>query len=145
MPSWMRFDIDKTTGIFPLKPKQPQSMYLTIGCEMMLLSAFEYIVEDFLRNITCSEESFLSIGYEPVREDNVSCIQACKQPDGLYYVEILKNFADDFPFHVYAKYNLTYEEALDYFDEVLIGYSCPDVTLWEDDTLSQLKQMGYDV
>ena len=141
MPSWMRFDIDKTTGIFHKKPKQPQYMSLTIGCEEMQLTAFEYIVENFLSNISYSEESFLSIGYETDREDNVSCIQAYKQPNGLYYVEIIKRFVDNFPFHAYVKYDLTIEEALDYFEEVLIGYSCPDVSSWEDDTLFQLKQM----
>ncbi len=134
MGHWMVADIDNLEGVFPKKYKQPSCLILDIANKPMDRDAFEYVVVMFLRHIGFGGDYFITIGYETPREDNVSCIQAYKQLDETYHVEIVLMKDDDIPYYIYTKEDLDLTDALRYFRKVLIDMERPDLSLWIDDT-----------
>ncbi len=142
MSNWITVDAEKLRGLYSKKRFRPDSLILPLGLEPMKGDVFRYVVVDFLKEIGPSTDEFFVASYMPKRADNVTCIQAIRNTDGTYYVEILKNFdEDDIPFHVYVKDRASLYETILYFETVLVFFKCPDVELWDDDTENQLKQM----
>lgn len=142
MSHWIITDGEKLEGFYSKKNTRPESLKLDLGLEPMGQEEFDYIIVDFLKHIGPSANEFLVASYTPKREDNITCIQAARNSDGTYYIEILTNLNEkDIPFHVYVKDRASLYETILYFETVLVFFKCPDVELWDDDTENQLKQM----
>ena len=145
MSHWITADINKFEGIFHGNRTAPSCISLSLGNEPMKEDAFKYIVEDFLLQMGYGTNKFLTTGYYPARNDSVSCIQAVRDKDDSYYVEIVKNGNGIIPFYTFCKENVSYQDTIRYFRKVLIDFDCPNLELWDDITekvLSGIKERG---
>ena len=63
------------------------------------------IFSNIIINIEYVEDDWLSVVYTPKRKDNISCIQTCKDGNGLGYdVEVVMNLKDDDSFSTFSFY-----------------------------------------
>lgn len=142
MSHWIITDGEKLEGFYTKKNTRPESLKLDLGLEPMGQEEFDYIIVDFLKHIGPSVNEFLVASYTPQREDNITCIQAARNSDGTYYIEILTNLNEkDIPFHVYVNNKVSFQETVRFFKMVLVYFECPLLKFWEDDTENQLRQM----
>ncbi len=112
------------------KPPLESCLSLTLGLEPMEYNTFYHTVERMLKVIGIGANEFVTIRYLPVREDNISIIQACSpKPDGDMWIEIIKVYDDGIPFHTFIKHGVSFDETIDVFGKVLVDFECPDFAL----------------
>ena len=84
------------------------------------------ILSNIILDIKYIEDDWLCVGYTPKRKDLISCIQTCKDNNGVGYdVEIVMNFKDDDSFSIFSFYTEDVRDVLDVFHFVCVEFKCP--------------------
>jgi len=115
--------------------KMGKAYNIDLAPEPLKKDTFELLVERGLIDIEDEKDNYLSIGYSPVRDDGISCIQAARMDEN-YRVEIIVDGYDGQPFHIYARNDVPFEEALELFYAVCVQFLAVDYMSWEDVTHS---------
>ncbi len=128
---------DYSTKRMPLKAYEEWSWRkdysINLSPEPMKKSAFSFLVSRALEQMIDQKNDYLTIGYSPVREDKISCIQASRTGN-LYHVEIIRELDDGQKFHIWAKDDLPFDEAIEHFKTVCVDYLVPELSVWNDIT-----------
>lgn len=74
---------------------------------------------------------YLSIGFHPERDDNITCIQTCRDGDN-YRVEVIVNLHDNLDFHIMALDNVPLKEVIEHFRNVCVCFNGIDISKWND-------------
>ena len=108
---------------------------LELADDPMNIDFFMYVIPDLIRNMRMGENNFLTIGYPITREDRISCIQIQRmEPANGFWIEVVMHFDDGLNFHTYCKNSVSTNDAIRIFKEVLVDYSRPDLSEWDEIT-----------
>lgn len=105
------------------------------GLEPMKGNVFAYVIEEIVSTMFYGCDDWLCVSYKPTREDGVQAIQVARpQIDELLNTEIIVDDEGKRGFKIFCKKDMTVEETIKIFWEVLVEYKRPDLSGWEDVT-----------
>ncbi len=146
MAFWLRLDEEEKKkltepGHLSREALKNHCFSFTLGLEPMDYRTFSYVIADMLKKMGLGEGNYVTVGYKPVREDRVFCIQAQRtEANGNVWIELVKHLDDGMPFHTYCRNGVSTSECIDIFGKVLVDYECPELTEWDEITDIILKE-----
>ena len=140
MDFWLRVNGDSMDGLGGMeyngtKETVDRCFNICHGLEPMNENVFEYVIKDILSTMFYGAGDYLCVAYTPTRLDRVSAVQASRpQVDEGYNTEIIINDDSKRGFNIYTQKDMTLAETISIFRKVLVEYSYPDLTSWENIT-----------
>ena len=105
---------------------------ITLGLEPMNNNTFKYIVEGILKE-KCFGDAYLSVAYNPVRDDKISCVQAYRINDSiLYHTEVIISDDNERGYKILFKEDMSLMETISVFRIILVYYQTPPLLEWEE-------------
>ena len=104
---------------------------LEIATKPMCENVFDYLVKGILPTLEDKTNNYLCISYEPVREDTVGCVQAARNGEG-FHVEIIQYRDDGEKYHIFARDDVSLDDAIAIFRAVLVDFHIIDLDNWDE-------------
>ena len=92
---------------------------------------FQDFIVNTIINLRDVVGEYLSIGFSPERDDNITCIQTCRNDDN-YRVEVVVNFHDEQAFHIMALDNVSLDDTIKHFKNVCVDFNGINISEWRD-------------
>ena len=104
---------------------------IELAPEPMRANMFAMLVPPILSLLEGKEEQWLTIGYQPERDDGISAIQVCKGEDD-YYCELVMHLKNGREFDIYQFNTKDLSIVTNVFYYVCVCYECPFEVYWKE-------------
>ena len=116
---------EKFNYVIPNKPLSEELLGLYVSDKLFMLKS--------------KPDSWITVAYEPIRQDEVSCVQVARMyDDDGFWVEWVTDTGKEKGVTIYSKAHMTEEETMSVFRQVLVDYEKPDKKEWYNYTDYQM-------
>lgn len=103
---------------------------IDIAPKPMQENMYQVMIVPIIKVLEDEPDNWLTIGYQPKREDGITAIQVCKNEEE-FHVELVVNLKNDKEFSIFAFDTLDVDLVLDMFLYVCVYYECLFDVRWE--------------